>query len=114
MIAIYEPELVPDLPPAQDTLYQKFHAYDVRHPEIFDAVYDRCLRLYEKGKRYISMRDVFGDLRTIMPILGEKYGLNNSWTRFYSDKVIEKDPRFVNVFRRRARAKGKMKRVYAK
>ena len=114
MMEIYEPELVSDLPPAQDTLYQKFHAYDQRHPEVFDAVYARCLRLYQEGKRYISMRDVFGDLRDIMPILGEKYGLNNSWTRFYSDKVIEKDPRFATIFRRRVRAKGPMKRVYAK
>lgn len=110
----FERELIPGLSPPQDTLYQKFKAYDARHPEVFQAIYDRCLVLYSKGERYISMRDLFGDLRKIMPILGEKYGLNNSWTSFYSDRVIEKDPRFTTVFKRRVRAHGKMKLVYTK
>jgi len=114
---LYPPELPlqPDLPPAQDTLDQKFAAFHSARPEVFEAIYARAYRLaFIQHKKRLSMKRIFEDLRDLMECLGDEYGLNNSFTSRYTDLLIEEHPEFATLFHRRARAKGKMKRVYVK
>lgn len=116
--AMYPPELPlqPELPPAQDTLEQKFAEFDKAHPEVFVAICETARSMkYEQIFSNVkiprlSMKGIFESIRG-------KFGhlrLNNSYTSFYTDKLIEKYPEYEDNFERRARAKGKMKRVYAK
>ena len=109
MIEIYERELVPDLPPAMDTLDQRFAAFHAARPEVFEAIYARACRLaFIQHKKHLSMKRIFEDLRDLMECLGDEYGLNNSFTSRYTDLLIEKHPEFATLFERRKRAKGKM------
>jgi len=104
---LYEPEVIPDLPPAQDTLAQKFVAWKADNPDAIDAVSNRAWELVNAGEKYLSMRDIVGDLRK------RGININNSFTAFLADDLIADQPLFILYFHRRARAKGKMKRVYA-
>ena len=104
----YEPELpiLPELPPAMDTLDQRFAAFHASHPEIFKAIISEADYITQTGVEYMSMKGIFERLR------GQFDHLNNSFTSLYTDLLIAKYPHFAPYFHRRARAKGKMKRVY--
>lgn len=114
MIAFYEPELVPDLPPAQDTWAQKFAAYHAANPDVLDIIYERALSLLPAS--YLGMRRIVEDLRAekkIPPV-------NNNFIPFYNDAILAKDARFVGILRQRASAGVRMikvpkrKKVYAR
>lgn len=105
----YEPELPLVDTPAQDSLAQKFAAFDKENFVVFIAIRNEALRRWQSGAAYISMKGIFEALRGT---LGGGVKLNNSYTSFYTDKLIDYCPHLEPYFHRRARAKGKMKRVY--
>ena len=94
---MYEPELMA-LDPAQDTLDQKFMAFHRKHPEVFQEIFGEASFRRRRGDLSISMKGIFESLRLGLP------GLNNSYTRHYTDLVIERDPTFAPYFQRRRRA----------
>jgi len=94
----------------QDTLGQRFAAYDAEHPEIYIAIRNRALKHWQDDATYISMKGIFEELRGTMGSVK----LNNSFTSFYTDKLLHYCPFFAPYFHRRARAKGKMKLVYTR
>lgn len=106
---LYEQELM-DLPPAQETLAQRFAAYDAKYPYIYIAIRNHAERLIHSGVRYLSMKGLFEAMRGH---IGGGVKLNNSYTSFYTDKLIADCPYMAEYFHRRARAERKMKRVYA-
>lgn len=102
--AIYEPEIIPDLPPAQDTHAQKFAAYDRKHPELYRAIEARALEMAGR----ISIKRIYEELRGKFP------HLNNTFTADYADMLCEKHPEIAHRVERRRRAAKKMRLVYAK
>ena len=92
----YEPELM-ELDPAQDTMEQKFSAFHRRHPEVFHEILAEASFRRRRGDRAISMKGIFESLRRSLP------GLNNSYTRFYTYLVIEREPGLAPFFQRRRR-----------
>ena len=110
---LYAPELPlqPELPPAEDTLAQKFAAFDKENFAVFIAIRNEALRRWEAGAEYISMKGIFESLRGN---IGGGVMLNNSYTSFYTDKLISYCPHLAPCFHRRARAKGKMALHYAR
>ena len=109
--ARYEPELPlqPELPLAQDTLAQKFAAYDLEHPEIWEAFEDCIFEHIRNGETYISPRDLAPEIRHKV-----RHGVNNSFFRFYGDKFRAKYPHYAYLFRERRRPERKMKLVYTR
>jgi len=110
---LYHPELPlqPELPPAMDTLDQQFAAYDKENFAVFIAIRNEALRRWEAGAEYISMKGIFESLRGN---IGGGVMLNNSYTSFYTDKLISYCPHLAPYFHRRARANRKMKLVYTR
>jgi len=110
---VYEPEVVPGLPPAQDTRAQRFDEFDKAHPEIFAAICERARTMkYEQIFRGVetprlSMKAIFEELRGRFGRLE----LNNSYTPFYTDKLIAKYPEYEANFERRRRATKQMRLV---
>lgn len=104
---LYEPELPiqPALPPAQDTLDQRFAAFHAAHPEVYEAIRARAF----SWAGPLRMKEIYESVRSEM-----KFSLNNDFTSRYTDLLIEKAPEFEGRFRRRARAKGKMALHYAR
>lgn len=101
----YEPELMPDLPPAQDTNRQKWAAFHRAHPAVFVAISTLAWLEVDHGCEYLSMRDIFGDLRK------DFGGLNNTFAAFYTDALIEKYPYMAAYFHTRRRAAKPMRLV---
>lgn len=95
----------------QDTLAQKFEAYDRECPAIYIAIRNRAFYLATQGTRYLSMKGIFESLRGT---IGGGVKLNNSYTSCYTDKLIADCPTLAPYFHRRARAKGKMALHYAR
>lgn len=95
----------------QDTLAQKFEAYDKEYPYIYIAIRNRAFYLATQGARYLSMKGIFESLRGT---IGGGVKLNNSYTSCYTDKLIADCPTLAPYFHRRARAKKAMRLVYAK
>jgi len=110
MIELYEPEVIPGLPPACDTWAQKFAAFHAAHPEVYDAFHAEAVKLLPC--RTLHMRHIAEDLRSHLFIL---YGVrvNNNFLPFYADE-LEKDPRLAGKFKHRAKAKGKMALHYTR
>lgn len=106
----YEPELL-DLPPAQDTNRQKWAAFHMAHPEIFDAIRSRAFFLLRGNPRRLSMKRIFEDLRGLGELFGRDGGLNNTYTRFYADELVSREPIFSGKFERRRRAEKPMRLV---
>jgi len=106
---LYERELPLVDTPAQDTLAQKFAAYDEAHPEVWQAFRDCVDTQIRNGATYISPRDQAPEVRRMV-----KHGVNNSYWRFYADKYKAKRPSHADVFRERRRPSKKMRLVYAK
>jgi len=97
---LYEPEL--DLfTPAQDTLEQKFTAFDQKCPEVYIEFSDCVLKHVYARDTYVSPRDIFGEIRPRLARLG--IGLNNSYSRFYGDRFKERHPQYASLFRERRR-----------
>lgn len=108
MTAYFEEELVPDLPLAQDTTAQKFVAFDAANPGIYVDIVAAVMRRIRAGAKYISMKGVFEELRGWS---GAGVRLNNTYTAFYTDKVIEGYPWTAPYFHRRRRADRPMRLV---
>lgn len=106
---LYHPELPlqPDLPPAQDTLDQRFAAYDKAHPEVYEEFYYCVLMHVRDG--YISPRDLAPEVRKAVG-----HGVNNSYWRFYADKFKAQCPQYAHLFRERRRPEGKMAHHYVR
>ena len=81
--AHYEPELPlqPELPLAQDTLAQKFAAYDRANPEVWIAFKDCVFEHINKGETYISAGELAPEIRKRI-----RHGVNKSYIRFYGDR----------------------------
>ena len=103
---IYEPEIIPDLPTPQETIDQRFDTRVAKHPEYSSAIFAKINDHISKGETYLSMRDIFGELR------GAGLAINNDFSSRYTDMLIEFYPELEQYFHRRARAKGKMARHY--
>ncbi len=69
---LYERELPLVDTPAQDTLAQKFAAYDKANPDVGEA-FDRCAMSHVRDG-YISPRDLAPEVRRIV-----RHGTNNSF-----------------------------------
>lgn len=109
--AHYEPELPlqPELPLAQDTLAQKFAAYDRVNPEVWIAFKDCVFEHINKGETYISPRDLAPEIRRKV-----QHGVNNSYFRFYGDRFKATYPHYAHLFRERRRPERAMKLVYTR
>lgn len=105
MTAYFEEELVPDLPLAQDTTAQRFVAFNAKHPEIMEAIHAEATDRVRRGALRISMKGIFESLRGRFP------HLNNSYTSYYTDALIDRDPFFQHYFERRRRADHPMRLV---
>lgn len=108
---LYHPELPlqPDLPPAQDTLAQKFAAYHDAHPMVWLNFYALVMERIKDGEKYISPRDLAPEVRRLVG-----HGVNNSYWRFYADKFKAARPEYAHLFRERHRPVKAMKLVYAR
>lgn len=106
---LYERELPLVDTPAQDTLAQKFAAYDEAHPEVWQAFRDCVDAQIRNGATYISPRDQAPEVRRMV-----KHGVNNSYWRFYADKYKAKRPSHADVFHERRRPAGRMALHYAR
>lgn len=95
--------------PAQDTLEQKFAAYDIANPEVWAAFSECVLEHIRKGESYISPRDLAPEIRRKV-----RHGVNNSYFRFYGDRFRAKYPHYAHLFRERRRPERKMKLVYTR
>lgn len=104
----YEPELQPELPLARDTLEQKFWAFHLEHPEVFQAILAEAHFRRRRGDRRLSMKGIYESLRASMPGM-----LNNSYTSLYTDLLLERDPGLAPLFQRRRRAGFAMRLVRA-
>jgi len=106
--ALYPPELPlePKPPKPRETIDQQFIAYHTANPLVLSVIYARVCNGIREGKTYFSMRDIIGDLRD------DGISINNNFTRPYTDLLIEEHPTLAPYFHRRARANGRMKRVY--
>ena len=105
MTAYFEEELVPDLPLAQDTTAQRFVAFNAKHPEIMEAIHAEAANRLLLGANRLSMKGIFEALRGRFP------HLNNSFTSYYTDALIEEHPVFAAYFERRRRADRPMRLV---
>lgn len=104
-MARYEPELIPELPLAQDSTAQQFAAFNLAHPEVFWAIRDTARDQIRAGRDRLSMKGIFELLRGTFP------RLNNTFTAYYTDALIEADPSFDGYFERRHRADAPMRLV---
>lgn len=104
----FPPELPlePKPPKPRETIDQQFIAYHTENPLVLSVIYARVVNKIREGKKFISMRDLIGELRD------EGISINNNFTRPYTDVLLAEHPTLAPYFHQRARAKGKMKRVY--
>lgn len=98
--------LEPTPPKPRETIDQQFIAYHTANPLVLSVIYARVCNGIREGKKHFSMRDMIGELRN------DGININNNFTRPYTDLLIEQHPTLDPYFHRRARAKGRMKRVY--
>ena len=93
--AQYEPEVIPGLPPAQDTLAQKFAAYDAAHPYIYIAIRNHVESAMRVGVKRISIKGIVESMRgTFNP--GVK--LNNSYTSRFARLIEAQEPDLRGYF----------------
>lgn len=109
---LYERELPLVDTPAQDTLEQRFAAFDKENPVVYVAIRNCIFHRVREGASYVSMKGIFETLRGTMGGGGVK--LNNSYTSLYTDKFIADYPHFEKYFRRRARAVKRMALHYVR
>lgn len=104
---IYEPELFDTTLP-QDTHAQKFHAYNLAHPEIYWAIKAKSAELVDSGRDRLSMKGIFETLRGQFP------HLDNSFTADYARLLVTYCPRFEGYFEFRGQAECKMAHHYVR
>lgn len=90
----------------EDDIEVRFHDFDRRHPEVFQAIVRIATRRLDAGVRYISMKWIFECLRTDPSIIRDGYEVvkvNNNYTALYTRKIAKLYPELAPLFRTRRR-----------
>ena len=79
-----------------------FQSFDIDHPEIWREFERITLTFISDGRRHGSAKAVFEIMRYNSSVYGKDgFKLNNSWTRFYSDKFARQHSEHKDFFEHR-------------
>lgn len=92
------------LPDSKGSIDARFARWRQNHPQDLKDFEDECLALLEAGAKYISARDVCGDIRRRrVKEQGEEFRVNNDFARCLADWVCRKHPKLKPLFEQRER-----------
>lgn len=96
------PSLVPVVDPEM-TAEERFARFHELNPHVLQLLVRRAERKKRAGRRRVSMKKLFEDLRDEwFETRGEPFKLNNTFTQFYARLIRERRPDLGELFEFRA------------
>lgn len=88
----------------QPTLAEGFSRFHELNPHVADELERMALDMKRAGVRRYSVKALFEVLRyRHVKTFGESFKLNNNYTSFYADLLVERRPELGDFFERRKR-----------
>lgn len=101
----------PPRKPDPPTLQQRFEAFHVENPHVFDRMLKLARARLDRGETFISVKALWEELRASLAKRELAYDatfegahkLNNSFTALYARLLLDTEPRLVGVIETRRR-----------
>lgn len=102
--------VTPSVPaPQVPTIEERFEAFHLRNPHVYDALEQLARRRLREGATYITIAQLYEELRAdpSFSTTGDPLKINNSYRSYYARLLIQRVPALKDVMRTRdLRAKG--------
>lgn len=88
------------LPRSEDSLEERFMAFHVENPHVYDELRRLALDLKRKGVTRYGIAGLFEVLRydSALATGGDAFKLNNSFRSFYARLLMDNEPRLRDFF----------------
>lgn len=94
----------PTLPPARPpTIEERALSFHTLNPHVFAEMLRLARAQLAKGPRWVGAKSLWEDLRASLATTHGEFKLNNTYTAWYSRKLIEAEPRIIGVIEVRQR-----------
>jgi hypothetical protein len=105
----YPPLVLPPHNPEWETITDRFEAFHIANPHVYDVLWLMALELKASGMQRWGMKGLFEVLRwkSALRTVGGAYKLNNNFTALYARMLMEREPRLVGFFEVRERIEGR-------
>jgi hypothetical protein len=86
---------------SEETIQERFHAFDIAHPEVYEAFKTFALRLLAAGRTHYSADGILHTVRFHTAVNGDRDGgfkIDNNFSSRYARKLAEEMPDFSEFF----------------